>query len=407
MVVVINEKSSSKLPQANDQIPKYLSDDSHYQEKHVQKELNKAKSQYKSDQMSSKINQKERAEYNTNSILLAQSMDTDLATHTYVAKSSKLQSDIELATNTDEGKSPKLQSVNNSGEHSSKNFYGLIRRNTNSTKELATPILYGDHKLTDPEEQRETMGKYFQNLATPKDDPGFDENFLNCQFRCEIIKEICSLSDYRSDLFNPTEISKACDEYALSAEHLKSDEEAFDVVHRDILLDKLFDQNIDPDIWDNMYNNLISKVKWINGFSNSFPVRQGVRQGGIISTHVYKMYINDLLTELEENGMGQYIVTNFTGCPTCADDIILLSSTEEEMQSMLDTSKRYSDKHRYKIHPTESVTINKYSNPKTTKSEVHFKLDDKNMPSANQGTHLGIIRAINDQTKTNIQDRIT
>lgn len=156
-----------------------------------------------------------------------------------------------------------------------------------------------------------------------------------------------------------------------------------------------------------MYNNLTSKVKWKNGFSNSFPVRQGVRQGGILSTHLYKLYINDLLTELEENGMGQYIGTNFTGCPTCADDIILLSSTEEEMQSMLDTSKRYSDKHRYKIHPTKSVTINKYSNSKTTKSEVQFKLDDKNMPSAKQGTHLGIIRAIKDQNKTNIQDRIS
>ncbi|CAC5381888.1 unnamed protein product [Mytilus coruscus] len=75
----------------------------------------------------------------------------------------------------------------------SKNFYRLIRRNTNSTKELATTILYDDHELTDPEEQREAMAKYFQNLATPKDDPDFDENFLNnCQFRCEIIKEICS-----------------------------------------------------------------------------------------------------------------------------------------------------------------------------------------------------------------------
>ncbi|CAC5389910.1 unnamed protein product [Mytilus coruscus] len=55
--------SSTKTPhptyhRQNDQMPKNLSDDSRYQEKPVQKELNKAKSQYKSDQMSSKINQK-------------------------------------------------------------------------------------------------------------------------------------------------------------------------------------------------------------------------------------------------------------------------------------------------------------------------------------------------------------
>ncbi|CAG2214101.1 unnamed protein product [Mytilus edulis] len=81
--------SSTKTPHPNynrqiNQIPKNLSDDSHYQEKPVQKELNKAKTEYKSDQT-------ERAEYNTNSILLAQSMDTELATNTDEAKSPKLQ----------------------------------------------------------------------------------------------------------------------------------------------------------------------------------------------------------------------------------------------------------------------------------------------------------------------------
>ncbi|VDI35308.1 Hypothetical predicted protein [Mytilus galloprovincialis] len=50
-------------------------------------------------------------------------------------------------------------------EPNSKNFYRLIRRNTNSTKELATTILYDDHELTDPEEQKRGNGKIFSKFS--------------------------------------------------------------------------------------------------------------------------------------------------------------------------------------------------------------------------------------------------
>ena len=48
----------------------------------------------------------------------------------------------------------------------------------------------------------------------------------------------------------------------------------------------------------------------------------------VLSTHFHKLYINELLKLLEDNGMGQYIGMNYAGWQTCADDILLLSLTE-------------------------------------------------------------------------------
>ncbi|VDH88744.1 Hypothetical predicted protein [Mytilus galloprovincialis] len=113
---------------------------------------------------------------------------------------------------------------------------------------------------------------------------------------------------------------------------------AFDVVQHTILLDKLLDRGTHPDIWlliKDFYSCLTSKVKWQGEFSDSFNIQQGVRQGGFLSTHLYKIFVEDLLKELEENSLGFILGTIYCGAPTCADDVALLSSNPEELQVML------------------------------------------------------------------------
>jgi hypothetical protein len=63
---------------------------------------------------------------------------------------------------------------------------------------------------------------------------------------------------------------------------------AFDVVQHKIRLDKLIDQPIHPTLWliiKDLYSGLTNKVKWDGELSESFDILQGVRQGGILSTH--------------------------------------------------------------------------------------------------------------------------
>ena len=43
--------------------------------------------------------------------------------------------------------------------------------------------------------------------------------------------------------------------------------------------------------------NAMSSIKWAGRTSQRFSVNQGVRQGGILSTDLYKLYINPYLLD--------------------------------------------------------------------------------------------------------------
>ena len=63
--------------------------------------------------------------------------------------------------------------------------------------------------------------------------------------------------------------------------------------------------------------------------SEWFPVRQGTRQGGVLSPFLYLVYDNDLIWELEESKMGMYVHGIYCGSPAVADDKLVLSFSKQ------------------------------------------------------------------------------
>ena len=68
---------------------------------------------------------------------------------------------------------------------------------------------------------------------------------------------------------------------------------------------------------------------------------------------------NDLQLELEDRCLGKFIGPIYTGCPTVADDVLLLSEDDEELQLMFNLSYIKSEEKRYHIHPQKSVVVRK------------------------------------------------
>ena len=82
---------------------------------------------------------------------------------------------------------------------------------------------------------------------------------------------------------------------------------AFDVVWQDSLLRKMFNTGVQGNLWwsvRNLYAGAQSVVKWNGKVSSPFEIKQGVRQGGILSTLHYKLFSNDLLLLLRKLGVG-------------------------------------------------------------------------------------------------------
>ena len=62
-----------------------------------------------------------------------------------------------------------------------------------------------------------------------------------------------------------------------------------------------------------MYTNSTARINWNGAFSQSFSIRNGVKQGGILSPVLFCIYINGLLVRLKQSKIGCWIGNTFVG----------------------------------------------------------------------------------------------
>ena len=116
----------------------------------------------------------------------------------------------------------------------------------------------------------------------------------------------------------------------------------------------------------------------------------GVRQGGVLSTHLYKIFVEDQILELEDKALGFVLGNIYVGATAVADDMAYLSSTPEMLQLMLGVGYRYSRQHHFKIHPTKTKIVEHNFGKK--QSDYTWTLGDTQIMSSEETTHLGLKR---------------
>ena len=185
-------------------------------------------------------------------------------------------------------------------------------------------------------------------------------------------------------------------------------QKAFDVVYQNSLLRRIYLQGGHKH-WRYYAASIRGtkiRVRIDGELSSTVCISQGVGQGRVPSTGNYKIFIDPVLRLLSDMNAGQFIGPYFCGCPTCADDILLVAESPDELQAQLDVVFAFSAQERYRIHPQKSkIIITGDTNPETTSNRWY--LGDEPLEITDNCTHLGLERATSQLTPHSlISDRI-
>ena len=170
-------------------------------------------------------------------------------------------------------------------------------------------------------------------------------------------------------------------------------QKAFDSVWRIGLFYKLIKYGMDIGfikLIKNMYDKTSQSLKINNETTRCFRTYKGVKQGCILSPRLFNIFLNDL-PEIFDNscnpvnlGTDQKI-----NCLMYADDLIILSESEEGLQECMHKLDKYTDKWGLKINidKTKVMIIQKGGRKKLAK----FYCGDNILKNTNSYKYLGTI----------------
>ena len=166
---------------------------------------------------------------------------------------------------------------------------------------------------------------------------------------------------------------------------------AFDTVDRHCLWFKLLSLGIHGKMFhaiQSLYKSVQCCVKVNEHFTDWFPVQKGVKQGCVMSPTLFSIYVTDLATEINNLQAGVDINDLNIGILLYADDIVLISDTENGLQSMLEKLNSWCQKWRLTVNEKKTKVMHFRSKTKT-RSNFVFKCGENTIEYESSYKYLG------------------
>ncbi|MEL6989919.1 MAG: reverse transcriptase domain-containing protein, partial [Bacteroidota bacterium] len=167
---------------------------------------------------------------------------------------------------------------------------------------------------------------------------------------------------------------------------------AFDKVRYSKLFKILIDKGMSPlvsRLLIIMYSNIKAQVKWQGTWSDRFQIRNGVKQGGVMSPLLFTLYVDILIRNLRVTRMGCYIGNVCSAAFVYADDIVLLAPTRKAMQTLLDTCEKFGEEFGLTYNPDKCETLVFNNDNNTTNFDLKLQLCNKDLKLVKKTKHLG------------------
>ena len=172
---------------------------------------------------------------------------------------------------------------------------------------------------------------------------------------------------------------------------------AFDMCRFSTLFQKLIDRDLPPIVIRLLacvYEEQVGCVQWDGLRSTGFCIKNGTRQGSVLSPTLFSVYLDDLLKELRQLGLGCHVGGVWVGAAGYADDLILLAPSRTAMAKMLKVCELYAEEH--------NLLFSTDPNPNKSKSKCLYmcgyqdpvyplpiQLCGQDLPWVQHAVHLG------------------
>ena len=174
---------------------------------------------------------------------------------------------------------------------------------------------------------------------------------------------------------------------------------AFDTIRHSTLFTKLINAKLPPVIVRillYLYQNQTARVRWKGHYSEDFTIRNGVRQGAVISPLFFSFYMDGLFEILSSSGSGCSLNRYYSGCFGYADDLFLISPSRSGLQDMLNLASEYVEDHNISfsthIDPAKSKTKGiVFSRKRLNYEPEPLLLNSNELPWVHRAKYLGNI----------------
>ncbi|GBP37017.1 Craniofacial development protein 2 [Eumeta japonica] len=123
-------------------------------------------------------------------------------------------------------------------------------------------------------------------------------------------------------------------------------QKAFDSVSHNSIWESLVEQGVEEvhiKTIQNIYNNNKGRIK-LESTGPCFPIKRGVRQGDPLSPTLFITILENIINKLDWCRLGLRIKDEYLSHLRFADDLVLLSETADQMQSMIESLHQASTK---------------------------------------------------------------
>ena len=168
---------------------------------------------------------------------------------------------------------------------------------------------------------------------------------------------------------------------------------AYDCINRKLLFNKLNKLGLDGNILNalkSLYDGVQCCVR-VNGLKTEwFPVDCGLKQGCSLSPTLFNFFIDDLVSSLSELDVGININDEKIVILMYADDVVLLSGNEQDLQCLLDALEKWCQDNQMYVNEDKSKVVH-FRAKSNAVTDTCFNICDKNIQVTNQYVYLGLL----------------